>query len=865
MKMRLAPHILIAIRWLLLGTAITPLLVSNRTTFPFVFPKIVYFRTLVELAVGLFFALLVFYWNDEITKELRKKLIQTIKHPLFIAISLYLFSMIVSSLFADNIYRAFWGDIERGEGVFGILHAYIFLILATLFFEKNDWARYFKVTLISGAILIIYAFFEHYGLRFLLFAPRQNIRAQSLIGNSAFLATHLIFISIFSFLYFYIVKHRTLFVKWFSFLLFIFSIFAIFLTETRGAILGIGVGFITFLILVALNRHIPYSFHLLSYRMSLRAVAVIFISLSVLFAGVFLATRNAGLWQKIPGLNRLAQTSTLDVNDPATQFRIITWDLSWKAFKERPLVGWGPENYMVAFEKFYNPQYAIYGETWLDRAHNKIFDVLVMQGVIGIVTYLGIFITLIYFLWKRITREILGEFFPIIVTSGIVAYFIQNLVLFDQIVSDITLFALFGFLVYMLPSAGNMFDSFFLKILKIKISQNIRKIIFVLIGMISLYSIVELNFIPYMQAVRFKSSPGVSQNAHDVELVLKQAMNPFNFAQYNIRAKGMDEIYSSQYFENEKYVSDLRFRPIGLTLIDAIQELVTLEPYDVRISIRLVEMLNNYSHGMNDTEIIDDKIYERVEKLIRDALKRAPNRQELYYHLSFNLAAQKKYDEAIKVVKYAISLEPSVARAHYHLALIYYLSNNKEETIRALAKTEELSPNFERFMPTDISNIALFYKKLGLNDKFANFTLRTLFSKDDPRIVNYILSRIHYEDALRYFIAKKDSESAIKIAEYLYSFPDLKKDMNIIIDLINKGKWPTAKDNGQEKITTVTISRDDYENALRQYILNKDKENAIKMAEYLLVNYKEYSSRMGIETILDLLKKNRWDIIDKLP
>ena len=69
---------------------------------------------------------------------------------------------------------------------------------------------------------------------------------------------------------------------------------------------------------------------------------------------------------KIPGLNRLAQTKILDVNDPSTQFRLITWKLSWNAFKEKPIFGW-PENYLVAYEKYYDPEYAVYGESWLDR------------------------------------------------------------------------------------------------------------------------------------------------------------------------------------------------------------------------------------------------------------------------------------------------------------------------------------------------------------------------------------------------------------------------------------------------------------------------------------------------------------------
>ena len=57
----------------------------------------------------------------------------------FIGFALFFVSLVVSALFADNGYRAFWGDIERGVGVFGFMHFYLFVILALAFFKDKDW------------------------------------------------------------------------------------------------------------------------------------------------------------------------------------------------------------------------------------------------------------------------------------------------------------------------------------------------------------------------------------------------------------------------------------------------------------------------------------------------------------------------------------------------------------------------------------------------------------------------------------------------------------------------------------------------------------------------------------------------------
>ena len=189
-----------------------------------------------------------------------------------------------------------------------------------------------------------------------------------------------------------------------------------------------------------------------------------------------------------------------------------------------------------------------------------------------------------------------------------------------------------------------------------------------------------------------------------------------------------------QYFDKDQYVSNPKFRPLGNTLINMIAELVEREPYDARVHIRLVEMLNGFSRGMSEREIKEIKIYERGEELMRDALKRAPNRQEVYYLLAFNLAAQNKFNEAVEIVQRAIDLQPQVARSHYHLGLVLALAGRNEESQQAIAKAEELAPNFERFMGTDINNIAIFYKTWGSTEKYAELVYRTLLKTNANKI-----------------------------------------------------------------------------------------------------------------------------------
>ena len=93
--------------------------------------------------------------------------------------------------------------------------------------------------------------------------------------------------------------------------------------------------------------------------------------------------------------SRIGGYRIFDINFSTQTFqtRLLLWGQSLKIFKERPIFGWGPENFSIALEKHYLPQF----EVWYDRAHNVFFDYLTQTGILGLLSYLGIFAT---FYWQ---------------------------------------------------------------------------------------------------------------------------------------------------------------------------------------------------------------------------------------------------------------------------------------------------------------------------------------------------------------------------------------------------------------------------------------------------------------------------------
>jgi len=135
------------------------------------------------------------------------------------------------------------------------------------------------------------------------------------------------------------------------------------------------------------------------------------------------------------------------------QHRAIMWGIAWDGFLERPIFGWGPENYMRIFQQKYNPAYfnpetGNYG-AWFDRAHSIIFDYLAETGIVGFLSYISIWVVYFWTLIKK--RALLTARHPLITALLItlpVAYLVQGLALFDVSATYIPLFAFLAFAVY---------------------------------------------------------------------------------------------------------------------------------------------------------------------------------------------------------------------------------------------------------------------------------------------------------------------------------------------------------------------------------------------------------------------------------
>jgi len=434
------------------------LVVMDSIFFPFIGGKDYFFRFSIELSL----VSLVLWWAFDARKgELKERMKALFKKPLVRAVSVFAGAMLLATLFAYDVHAAFWSNYERGEGFFQFLHYYaFFLLLAFLLRDEKDWLRMFRLSLVAAGFMILYGIAGNFGVPSFIgpyataAAPTGGWwhvlidgRFQGSLGNPAYVAPYLIF-AMFYAAYLWLSARaagKSKKIGWTFGIIIAVLLFFFILSQTRGAFLGLGLAVLAFLVylIISPNRKVR--------KWSALALGI----LVILGVGLY-SVRNEPFVQKLPEA-RLLQ---LSLNDYTAQTRLWVWGEAWKGFLERPVFGWGPENFATIFDRHFDPRFYVPGqntETWFDRAHSVYFDYLSETGAVGLLSYLAIFAV---FYWtfvkkqRRVMRENPGERkIAHYIEQGLIfvlpiAYLGQGIAIFDVFPMYISLFLFLAFASY---------------------------------------------------------------------------------------------------------------------------------------------------------------------------------------------------------------------------------------------------------------------------------------------------------------------------------------------------------------------------------------------------------------------------------
>lgn len=421
-------------KFLLYLAPLAVVLVTSSTLFPFIVGKYAFFRTIVDLALIFFLLGMLFQKNFQFSIFNFKFL----KSPLVIAVSVFILIFVLAGFFGVNPVNSFWSNFERGEGGIQLIHLWLFFILlAALFKDEKDWQRILVFSLIGGLGMAFYGLLAASGVQGFIGGKfsEPGFRFSGSIGNPAYTAAYSIFMLFYA-AYLAVGKYRQrLFsagaLALYGLMIIFFAVFL--LAATRGAFMG--------LIAAVLAVFVYLGFSIKKWRKWF-LTAIIFVALAV---GTTIYFKDTAFVKSIPG----SRIFDISFSAQTWQHRTIMWKIAWDGFKERPILGWGPENYLFVFDRHFNTSYFKPAEgfgAWFDRAHSVYFDYLAETGILGLLSFLGIWIV---FYWQLFKSQ--KEKLPI--TNALlfalpVAYLVQGIVLFDVLPIYINVFLMLAFANY---------------------------------------------------------------------------------------------------------------------------------------------------------------------------------------------------------------------------------------------------------------------------------------------------------------------------------------------------------------------------------------------------------------------------------
>lgn len=613
--------------------------VFKELLFPFITSKQLPFNILMEFLLVIW---LVFIWRYP---QYRPR-----KNFISVGLVVYFLAILASCLVSVDFNLSFWGDAERMLGFFHLAHFLIFyFILITVFRTWQDWQLLFGSSVAVATLVSLIGLLGENGY--------------STIGNTAYVSGYLIFSIYFTVILFFRTSNKQL--RW----LYLFPLVIMLLEfknmKTSGAIIGLGVSVLIMILLVGLT-HVNKKVR----RLSL----VIFMLALLALAGIF-SQREAAWFQNSFLKNLTSQKVTF-------QTRLISWRGAAADFKYHPIFGTGFGNYAVIFDKHFTSKFYDYttGDTYFDRAHNNLIDIVSTTGLVGLVSYLSIFAAVGYYLFREFKANgyrSSGEYHGlnnievITIISLLSAYFIQNLAIFDSFSTFLGLMSIFGFIYWLNQRRQGETDD--RPEPKMVIKNESTELL--VLGGLLLIAFIFCNHYNFKTWKMFKQTiDGYAQIAS---------------GRLETGAAIYKEALSDRPLERDSRVTLINLVSSNLALFDTVSKERATEIFDYTISLAK----KNVSYHPGDSmmqlqlaQVLDVAAryhYQDLEKFnlysteamqaVAKSIEASPKRATTYFVKAQMQLMRMENEEAIKTMEQAISLNPNYSEGHCRLAQMFFL------------------------------------------------------------------------------------------------------------------------------------------------------------------------------------------------
>ncbi len=427
-----------------------PLIISNDTLFPFIVGKAVYARSVIEVTFGVWLLLIFFYPRYRPSRSL-----------IVAALAVWLLISLIAGLTGVSVVRSLWSTYERMQGIVDLAHWFVFIaVTGSVFRSLADWRILFTVNLAVCMVVSLLGINQHYEIYDMTnFGIRSADRIESTLGNATYVGAYTMVNALIALS---LIIHslgqtqggggerterapqsRTArrrrrgrerqvantgtafnYIPWLQsvwVLSLMLNLWALWLTGTRGAVVGLGAAALAFSVGYLIWGRVRAA-RIVSYALVGAAIVVI---------GLFIVVRTSDVLDPVVESNTmLARISSIGLGDASISGRVAGAQAGLLAYAEKPTLGWGPENFLIAWGKHVDAEAA--ERDRFDQAHNKLVEELTTKGTFGFVSYMLVWATMAWAMFRSIRRRRgYGQLSVLIIAAAMLAYFVQNLFLFD--------------------------------------------------------------------------------------------------------------------------------------------------------------------------------------------------------------------------------------------------------------------------------------------------------------------------------------------------------------------------------------------------------------------------------------------------
>ncbi|MFH1088388.1 MAG: O-antigen ligase family protein [Patescibacteria group bacterium] len=539
--------------------------------------------------------------------------------------------LILSTIFSQDLTNSLWGTFWRNDSLYQWLHYLLFYYLLRLTFASRSslWIDWLVLNSLVAGIISAWIFGRSF-IQF-LFTNTWIAYASGPLSNLNFLAYYLALsiITTVALLLFNLKPTRRLVLG----LLLLPQFYALWLTSGRAAYIALIAGFLVLLVI----RFWP-----------------LFKKKFWLGWGLLTIILGFGLLA-FAGFSRLATR----LNEPALAHRVQAWQIGGEAFLEKPLLGWGLENFSLAFTKHYRPVFedisAPLETWWYDRAHNFIVEYAVVAGLPGVILIvllaLFLFLQVGRYLWSKKKLPIITRKLAYLGLAGLVTYLVINLFGFDVIASYIVAIFIFALVASLGPT--------------LKSPVSFRALPWI---------IVPLILVVLWASPQYTWRPWLLQRAAAVEL------RGIQRDELEQRFERIEHLVKNSLFLRRNF---LPYLPIALSNSETIipgfteeQKIREIWPLVADLFYRYREDFKNDSRNLTGVALayypnadIDDESFARADTLLEQALALGPPRPFIYYYQA--LLYQKRNDDlkARDFFLQALTLNNQFQLAKFRLAI----------------------------------------------------------------------------------------------------------------------------------------------------------------------------------------------------